>query len=200
MREQPWATDLLRTWVGDHVSRVTGIHIEWAPTPASSSLDDNTSFDAYITYDTSKGTRGALGIETKFTEGPYSWGATEKQRMFDESSAYVRLTRSSKLYSADALDKLRTPKLKQLWRNQLLGEAMKQRALVDEFVSVIVFPTGNTHYASASAAHLELLAPEARARFVAVTFETLFTRLRALCETAEVAAWLSYLERRYVVP
>ena len=200
MRDQPWSVELICGWVGDHVARVTGIHIEWAPAPATSFLDDNTSFDAYITYDTSSGERGAIGIETKFTEGPYSWGATEKLRMFDEGSAYVRLTRSSKLYGAHALDALRTPKLKQLWRNQLLGEAMKQRSLVDEFISVIVFPSGNTHYASASTAHHELMAPEARGRFVPVTFEALFTRLRTLCETAEAKAWLGYLERRYVVP
>lgn len=130
MRSQPWAHELVRDWVGPTAAKITGIEIEWAPAPAANFLDDSTSFDAYITYDAQDGTRGAIGIETKFTEGPYSWGAAEKLRMSQDDSPYLRVNRESGAYVDGAVEKLRTPKLKQLWRNQLLGEAMLQRRVV----------------------------------------------------------------------
>jgi hypothetical protein len=200
MREQSWAIELVRGWVGPSASKVTAIEIEWAPEPAADYLRDNTSFDAYVAYETADGKRGAIGIETKFTEGPYSWGKTEHAQMHDDGSRYLNVTRTSKAFVEDALVQLRTPKLKQLWRNQLLGEAMRQRGDVDAFTSVLLYPAGNTHYACAASAYAALLRPDAGAsRFVPVTFEEHFARCRSICEGAETAAWLDYLERRYVV-
>lgn len=203
LRDQSWFLDLVRGWVGMRAGKLTGMEIEWAPSPNQHFLNDNTSFDAYITYETTDYKLGAIGIETKYTEGPYSWGAAERQRMFDDASLYVVVTRASGMYVDHALAALRTRRLKQVWRNHLLGAAMVQRGLVHEFTSVLMFPADNTHYMSAARAYRELLRPGASARFVAVTFEEHFERCQALCADAPDAEsateWIDYLKRRYIV-
>ena len=189
-------------WLGEDVARVSKIAIEWAPEPRRDYLDDNTSFDTYAECRLVDGRQAAIGIEVKYTEGPYSWGKAERTRMFDQSSLYHQVHRRSKLYVDGALEPLRTPELKQLWRNQLLGEAMLARAAlgIDVFTSVLVYPEGNDHYDTAGRDHAALLAPSERTPFVTVTLEAMIAECRALAgDDVRARAWLDYLGRRYLV-
>lgn len=202
LRDQPWARQLFGGWLGQDVATVSKIAIEWAPEPRRDYLDDNTSFDSYVECVLGDGRRAAIGIEVKYTEGPYSWGKAERARMFDEGSLYQQIHRRSKLYVDGALSPLRTPALKQLWRNQLLGEAMLARADlgIDLFTSVLVYPEGNVHYAKAARDHTGLIVPSGRTPFVPVTLEAMLAECRAAAGDDDRArAWLDYLERRYVV-
>lgn len=199
LRDQAWTLDLLRGWVGQNAARITGVHIGWAPEPARSFLDGQTSFDAYITYDTVDGKRGAVGIETSFAEGPCNWSATEKRFMFDDASSYLRVMRGSTLYVDGALDSLRTKPLKRLWRSQLLAETIVRCGARDEATTILLYPSGNAHCSSAARAYGHLLQPKRRAQFLAVTFEDYLAQCRAVCRGAAAAAWLDYLELRYLV-
>ncbi len=122
--------------------------------------------------------------------------------MFDEGSLYHQVHRRSKLYVDGALEPLRTPELKQLWRNQLLGEAMLARADlgIDVFTSVLVYPEGNVHYERAGRDHAALFGPSGRTAFVAMTLESMIAECRAAAgDDAGARAWLDYLDRRYLV-
>ena len=60
-------TRLARSLWGTHVERVTAVRFEWAPAPRREYLNDGTSFDAIIEYDSADGP-GFISIETKLTE------------------------------------------------------------------------------------------------------------------------------------
>ena len=193
---------LVRAWAGVQDARVTTIAVEWAPAPKSDFLDDNTSFDAIIRYRVSAGSEGAIGVEVKYTEGEYSWGATERARMFAASSRYHEVHWRSNLYTNDAVPQLRTRRLKQFWRNQLLGEAMLQSPGqgITHFTSVLLYPSANTHFAGAAREYEGLLRPtDGRTAFHAVTYEEFIKHCRSHASSEQEADWATYLERRYVV-
>ncbi len=114
----------------------------------------------------------------------------------------IRSTRRSKLYVDGALSALRTPELKQLWRNQLLGETLLQRAelRIERFTSLLLYPVGNMHYEKAGIEHARLMTRGSRKPFITSTFEEFIARCRQLAGTDLLATtWLDYLERRYIV-
>lgn len=182
--------------------QILSLELEWAPTPKKQFLDDSTSFDAYIAYRVRDGSLGALGIEVKFTEREYSWGATERARMFDTGSRYHVVHQAAQLYARDSLQQLRTPRLKQLWRNQLLGESLlQQRALnLSHFTSLLIHPAGNAHFSSAVREYQQLLvARPGRVPFRALTYEVFIEQCRRHATSAQDLSWLDYLTQRYIV-
>ena len=187
---------------GEPVASVEGIHMEWAPRPRADFLDDHTAFDVYIEYRGESGSRGALGIELKFTEGEYSWGRTERARMADPQSPYHRVHRAAGLYREGAEPSLATRTLKQFWRNQLLGERMVQAVHRGRtrFRSVLVYPAGNRHFVGAAAAYAEQLLPDQQHRFAAIPFASFFDALDACLPSPAHKDWIAYLRRRYLVP
>jgi hypothetical protein len=202
LREHAAMIALAREWSGVEVATILAVEIEWAPKPKAHYLDDNTSFDAYVAYRAKDETRGAIGIEVKFTEREYPWGKTEQARMFDDRSKYLLVHEASGIYGAGSLEFLRTRRLKQLWRNQLLGEAMLQSATsgFKHFTSVLLYPNGNAHFAEVTHEYEKLLA-DARtsAAFRGVTFEDFIAACRDYARTAEDRGWVDYLACRYLV-
>ncbi|MDE2993992.1 MAG: hypothetical protein OXU67_08935 [Chloroflexota bacterium] len=107
------ATRLVRILWGEHIARVTGVHIEWAPAPAAEYLDDRTAFDAFIEYKTQDDRAGFIGIETKLSE-PFSL------RRYDQP-AYRRWMTPDGPWRADANDEVAKREHNQLWRDHLLS-------------------------------------------------------------------------------
>ena len=174
-------TQLAREWSGVEVAQIVSVEIERAPTPKARFLDDNTSFDAYVEYRAKDGTRGAIGVEVKFTESEYPWGRTERTRMFADRSRYLLVHEASGIYGPGSLELLRTPRFKQLWRNQLLGEAMLQypKLGVEHFTSVLLYPSGNTHFVEVTREYEKMQVPaRTSACFRGVTFEDFIVTCR----------------------
>ncbi|MBQ0084856.1 MAG: hypothetical protein KBS65_01265, partial [Prevotella sp.] len=61
----------------DGVAEILDVKIEYAPQPKCNYLNDGTSFDAFVLYRHKDGSKGAIGIEVKYTEKEYSIGETE---------------------------------------------------------------------------------------------------------------------------
>lgn len=193
---------LAQEWSGVEVARILSVEIEWAPRPRARFLDDNTSFDAYVEYSAKDGARGAIGIEVKFTEREYSWGKTERMRMFDDRSRYLLVHGASGIYGAGGLEFLRTRRLKQLWRNQLLGEAMIRSSELgfEHFTSVLLYPKGNHHFVEVTREYEKLLVPtRTSAVFRGVTFEDFIAMCREHARAPEDRKWADYLAGRYLV-
>jgi hypothetical protein len=180
----------------------TRIKVEWAPRPKEQYLGDSTSFDVFIAYRTEGGAEGAVGVEVKYTEGEYGWGPTERKRLLDDGSLYNQVHRKSGIYVDGAQSALCTKRLKQVWRNQLLGEAMLQhpKKTLARFTSMLLYPGGNRHFAEVASEYQQLLRPDVPAtHFVALTYETFIAFFRAQDLSPKVSGWLDYLDRRYIV-
>lgn len=183
-----------------NIDKVTRIKIEFASNPdlhKSKLLDDNTSFDTYIEYfDGDK--KCGLGIEIKYTEKSYPYGKTEKDRMFNKpDSEYNRLTKDCDFYKLEKLGILKEKKLKQLWRNHLLGIKLVELKELDEFYSVHLYPDGNTYQKEACDMYSDCLANDKKQSFVPVTFEKFISVALDILKYKENKEWIDYLRKRY---
>ncbi len=141
--------------------------------------------------------KGALGIEVKYTEKSYASNAKQKTELVDENSIYNQLTTAKNSYYKDGANfELRSKKLKQPWRNHLMGIALveQQPKLLDEFYSVHFYPEENTYQQEVSDAYLPLLKDEKRHTFIPLTFETFIGICKPVVGSQK---WLEYFERRY---
>lgn len=181
--------------------KITQIRIEYSSDiPRSELLTDNTSFDAYIEAIYKDKTIG-FGIEVKYTEKSYPYGDTEKKEMLNNpDSAYNKLTRTSGIYLVESIEKLKSRKLKQFWRNHLLGlklvELNKQSGIA-EFYSVHIYPQGNTYQRLAVQEYHSSIKPEHQRRFIPITFEKFIEVALSHFTDADSKQWLGYLRDRY---
>jgi len=181
---------------------VSKVGFEFAYPDAKKMIGDNTSFDAYLLAQApgSSGRHGSaifLGVEVKYTEGPYAWGKTEKKRMFAVTDSYHDLTASSDFFKSGATVELRTRHLKQMWRNMLLGAATVKTMLA-EFMYMHLYPEGNVYQAEACSWFAQQLTAKGQSVFQPVTYERF---LGAAAENLPLDAilWLEYLRTRYLV-
>ena len=168
---------------------------EWAPEPAGNYLGDMTSFDAYIQGAGSAGERVGIGIEVKYTEQGYRIGESEAKRVQDQDSTYWVTTRKSELF-VDECAQLAEDNLRQIWRNHLLGLAMVKRGDIERFVSVTLYPAGNTHFTQALATYESKLVAAAQNSARGCTFERYIGTLRG---DGDIEAWKQYLMARYLI-
>jgi hypothetical protein len=178
------------------LSRIDDFQIEFAPSPKGEYLNDDTSFDTYISGSSQDGRTIGIGIEVKYTERGYSIGEREKQSLGNPDSPYWTVADKSGVFT-DPRDKTVTKNaLRQVWRNHLLGLSMIQHPDVDEFYSVTLFPEGNRHFHEVLPKYRELLKPDQRQYLIGCTFEDFIT---AIPEEEPYANWKRYLYRRYIV-
>lgn len=182
------------------IANVISIEIEYAPKEAMRLLDDNTCFDAYVEFETETGEIGSAGIEVKYTEGSYGWGTTEKSKMFDPESIYNRLTEASGIFLPNVTTKLATPKMKQMWRNQLLAECVKiSKAKPSYCMFILLHPYGNRHWLNTCGYFRNLLSPTARdSVFREITYETFLSEAAGLVSTVQSVDWVKYAVERYM--
>jgi hypothetical protein len=164
-----------------------GVRLEDSP----GHLDDNTGLDASIRYRTSEGRRGVLGIETKLTER-----FSPKVYDLDSKPAYRRYSEANPApFDRSRLDQLTDARWNQLWRNQLLCEAIaehEQRDLADQLVC---FPDNASETAVLVAEYAGLLQrPEA---VVARTLTDIHAPLQGAANDTEMP-WLDSFRVRYL--
>jgi len=158
-------------------------------------LDDNTSFDIYIDYKNGEEICG-LGIEVKYTEKSYPFGKTEKERMWDDKSLYNQLSKNSGVYKKEALHKLRTTKLKQAWRNHLLGIKLLELKKLNKFYSVHLYPKANTYQANMCKEYIGCLKEEQQQSFIPITFEHFIETAEKVFTNFKHRKWIKYLKDR----
>ena len=177
--------------------------IEYAP----NTINDKIAFDVYVEYETSKGEKGVIGIEVKYTEEGYSVGYKEFAMMQDSQSAYSVTTRNSGCFINNDPMQFNNPDFIQLWRNHILGLAMLQQGKADSFDyfdSLTLYPSGNAHFHSSGnhmgtiAAYEELLTDKGKSTFHGITYECFFNILRDHYQSARNISWLDYLDTRYI--
>ena len=188
------AACVVSSMLGVAVDRVDGIAFEQPARRQDNPLGDNTAFDALISA-TADDQPVSVGIEVKFTEGPYGWGRTEKERMHDPGSCYNVATTSGGRFRPNAGVDLRNCHLKQVWRNMLLAQALGSKHAVPSYY-VHLYPEGNHYQATVVGNFARTLTDHGSAFFRPITYEDYFQILiQAGCD----GGWLAYLRKRYLV-
>ena len=190
--KDPRLIQLVQLWLNNttKIKSIDDIKIEYTP---SKDLDDNTSFDAYIAYTSTTNKRGGIGIETKYTEGSYDYGDTEMEAMFRPSgeSKYLTPTKDCGYYIENAHLRLREKKLKQPWRNHLLGIVHSD---YDEFYSLHMYPFINTYQADVCTKYLNEINEDHKKYFIPLTFEKMISD----CDKVNIDdEWVKYFRNRY---
>jgi len=172
------------------------VKFEWAPKPSENYLGDHTSFDAYIEARDEQDQNIGIGIEVKYTERGYPIGKSEKKRVKDPDSLYWKVTRQSNVFRDEAYPLLAGNDLRQIWRNHLLGLAMKQAGVVDQFIMLTIYPSGHLYMAQSISRYRDLLTDEGKNNCLGVTFEDYFDCIEG---DHEIHKWKRFLQQRYLV-
>ncbi len=188
----------------DVIAEVLKVRIEYAPQPKENYLNDGTSFDTFVLYRHIDGSKGAIGIEVKYTEREYHIGDIEYKNTHDDdgnvrlSWHYSRATQQSGYYLTGSEAALVSDNLRQIWRNHILGASMVLKGDIGHFSSMTIFPDANPHFHMAAAAYRKVLTEKGRKTFLTFTYEKLFEVLAHHFCTSEHQAWIEYLYHRYL--
>ena len=132
---------------------------------------------SYIEYIHKKNSSGIIGIEVKYTEGHYKLrkGSKEEKFINDKDSQYWYLTNKTGLFKPNKTQGLPKNKYRQVWRNQLLGESiLKSSTEITRYTSVLLYPSGNSHFTEVSKEYIEFLVNPTYQIFTAIKFESFF--------------------------
>ena len=194
-----FAKDLFNIFLGGVMHQIQAIRFEYAPRPRRRYLNDGTSFDTYIVFTHVDGKKGAVGIEVKYTEGAYRIGPKEASFVNDKESPYWTVTEKSRLYVEDAEASLISDDFRQIWRNHILGESIKQQGEIEHFTSMIIYPSGNSHFSEVVPKYQELLRSDKKGSFRGLPLDSFVEQLRNLGASPELERWIDYLDERYLV-
>jgi len=208
------------------IKEITDIRIEYAPIDKDATekpftrcyLNDKTSFDTYIGYLAEDGKIGGIGIEIKYTEEGCRPGETEKKATITDHEnpryRYWDVMKKSGYYIPEAYNPdgkhpnlwspLVSDELRQIWRNHLLGASMVQRHDITHFLSLHLYPQGNTHFhgdgehEGAVGDYKRWLSEEGQQTWTSVTFEELFQLMQDSFHCHKEKEWINYLKERYL--
>lgn len=164
------ATKALEAWLPHFEGDVEEVRFEWSPgrrDPAY--LGNQTAFDVAFLSRLPDGTRGVVGIETKYHEV----AKKEERPGPNRLPRYEEVTEKSRAFKPNWRDKLIGTKLQQIWLDHLLVLAMLQHP-TDGWMwgrYVLVRPEGNTSFRDLAEDYRGVLAePET---FVELTIDQL---------------------------
>jgi hypothetical protein len=190
---------VLNNYMQGTVKSVEKITVEYAPQPKVNYLNDATSFDTCIEYTHMDGSKGLVGIEVKYTEGDYTIGTKESIAANDPDSLYWKVTAQSSLYRNDSFPLLIEDRYRQVWRNHILGESIKQRHpdTWKHFTLVMLYPEGNTHIGDVAQEYAGML-QDNRLNFIPITYQGYLQACQANATDYKIVNWLHWCIQRYL--
>lgn len=114
-------------------------------------------------------------------------------------SPYYSVTDRSGIYKDERIDSLRTDILRQIWRNQLLGESIRLEHgnVIGHSSSILLFPKDNGHFPEACDHYQSTLRGEGD--FIPLTYERFIQICSDLSPDGSYNHWLTYLTKRYLI-
>lgn len=161
--------------VVEKIERITEVGIEFIPDYWEKCLHDKTAMDAYFRFCTTDGMQGIIAIETKYTD---KLGSNEAKNI---SPALDAVNGLADVFTSEGLDAInnRQVKITQVFRNFLLTEKVRQIEEIDESLSIVLAPSGNTSNKSDEKVFLEQLRPGCRYKFQTVALEDVVMALKS---------------------
>lgn len=154
----------VHTWWPSVPGRVCAIHFEWSPGRRLKDqyLENRSAFDVAFELDMSDGTRGILGVETKYHEDCKPEKAPNPERF----KRYSDVTCRSGVMSAESMAKIKGTKLQQIWLDHLLALSMLQHSSKQWSWAgfMLVHPAKNPSYALATKEYMALMRDTASIR------------------------------------
>ena len=117
----------------DWIDSVLYIGVEFIPVPTENYIDDKTAFDALIIVADSRGQRGVITVETKYTDLLGKNTSKKNDKKND-------LVRQAKLFHPTRADELAQLGYTQLYRNFLLTYAYAKRHKMANWTNVTISP------------------------------------------------------------
>lgn len=140
-------------------AQVEAIHFEYAPRrPAG----DNSAFDVAVEYKR-RGRRGLVGVECKYTD---TFSPTEYRR-----AAYEQVYESGLSTFKGSYETLTSSRYNQLFRNQLVGEGLRQRGDFDEVHVRLFCAPGDSEARATGNGFAQMINPSETASFGVLTYE-----------------------------
>ena len=165
------ARQVIPAWFGDLPGEVVAVHLEWSPGRRDPDyLNNRTAFDAAVELDLGDGTRGILGIETKYHEHAK---AEDPPNAKTRLPRYRQVTERSGVFVDGAIDAIVGEPLQQVWLDHLLALAMLQHpsGTWQWARFVVVHPGANPSFAETAGAYTAHLT--ATDTFATATVESL---------------------------
>lgn len=150
------ATRALTAWVPDLPGVVEDVRFEWSPGRADPNyLNNRTAFDVAFLLALPDGTKGIIGVETKYHE----FAIKEAIPAGNKLLRYAEVTEESQLFKKDWPGHVLGSTLQQLWLDHLLALSMTQQEDGEWSwaKSLLVFPARNVSFAAASASYRRVL-------------------------------------------
>ena len=147
----------VHTWWPDVPGRVSAVHFEWSPGRRLQGqyLENRSAFDVAFELQLQDGSRGILGVETKYHEHC----RPEKAPNDDRHRRYAEVTRRSGVMSSQSMSTIIGTDLQQIWLDHLLALSIPQHASgAWGWASfALVHPARNPSYARATERYGSLL-------------------------------------------
>lgn len=184
------------------VESIDGVNIQFAPSPANRFLNDNTSFDALISYKNSDGEHCAVGIDVNYTERVDKLKADSKEvaDLKNPESLYHIATKGCGVFKPESFAALKEDGLRQFWKKHLLGERLIyiEKDKYKKFTLLTLFPEGNEPLLKATKAYEDTLVNN-KDNFKTMTFEAFTELCSKHVSSDQEQAWVDYLKARYLV-
>jgi PD-(D/E)XK nuclease superfamily protein len=178
-----------RLWPG-RVDRVTRIEFEWSPGRWNPRyLNNGTAADVALFHTTPSGGTGIIFVETKYHENLRGKDHKMKPR-------YLEVARESGAFQVEALQRLQTGSLQQIWFDHLLVLAMQVTDSLDSALFVLVYPEINERCREAALLYRATLDASRPTTFEARTLEELVFSV----EDESSAEWARAFRERYLTP
>lgn len=115
------------------IKNVTYIDVEFIPLPISLYTDDKSAFDAIILVEDSKGKKGLISIETKYTD---LLGSNSSSKI----SLKNKIIEENKIFDLELVKLLKEKGYQQIHRNYLLTYVYAKKNRFDYFTNVVISP------------------------------------------------------------
>ena len=133
------------------VASVSDIDFEWSPGKSDPRLTgDKSAFDVYVTFESSSGGSGFIGIEVKYHENLIGKAANTTER-------HLEIATQMDCFKQPAIEQLIRLPLQQIWRDHLLAGIHRIANHFDEGFFVFLYPERNVHCAEAIKSYTDCL-------------------------------------------
>ena len=185
-RDLSLATAVMTELAPGVVGSVLDIGFEWSPGKSDPRLTgDRSAFDVYVTFESTQGGSGFIGIEVKYHENLIGVAANTTDRHFEIAS-------QMDCFKQSALEQLQQQPLQQIWRDHLLAGIHRIANHFDEGFFVFLYPEDNLHCAEAIKGYTDCLTTDQT--FATWTLESVAKAIKRHTDDE----WIDLLIDRYL--
>lgn len=125
------------------INRITDVGIEFIPEYYKECLNDRTAMDAYFRYENADGGKGIIAIETKYTD---VLGKNQASNPAPAIEAATKREGICSLFTNQGKEDILSGRIElcQVYRNFLLTECVRLHEHLEDSLSIVLSPKGNT--------------------------------------------------------